>query len=108
MPIITKQEAEQRQILNAAADVLTAGDLEHQNEMLRILFNSVCNRLDGDARYAFFELARDDMIARILSPKTTEEYLMLCPEERPIIERMTASFSQFLREVDARKGHRQI
>lgn len=108
MTIISQEQARQRKFLDDAADILVSGDLEHQNEMLRILFNSVCNRIDGEARHAFFELARDDLTARILSPKTAEEYLMLCPEERPIIERMMVSFSQFLREVDARKESRQI
>lgn len=108
MPEISREEFEQRRILNAAADVLTAGDLEHQNEMLRILFNSVCNRLDGDARYAFFELARDDMIARALSPRTAEEYDMLYPEDRAITKRMAEQFSRLLEEIDARKGRRQI
>lgn len=101
MRVISDAEFEQRQILHSAASILVAGDESFQHEQFNVFLNFVVGilRQKHQDTCPILEQMRQEITARLLSPKTPEEYVLLYPEEREIVTQIMAYAKKILGEV---------
>jgi len=88
MRIISESESKRRQSLQAAALILTDGDAAVQASNVATLLNFAVEAMwdRGQDANQFLEIIKMDALHRLLSPQTPEEYLLLYPEDRAVIE----------------------